>query len=107
MIRQAISPRLAIRIRLNMPRLGLRESGALGFAAQQAKCQQAVHGARTAKVNLVAAPPMARQPDARTARSAANQPRPMPAPMAILLPCRWRQRREWQARPASGSEYPG
>src|SRR5262249_30083336 len=85
MMRQAISPRLAIRIRLNMPRLGPRESGALGFAAQQAKCQQAVHGARTAKVNLVAAPPMARQPDARTARSAANQPRPMPAPMAILL----------------------
>src|SRR5262245_63512400 len=45
----------------------------------------AVHGARKAKVNHAAAPPTARQPDARTARSAANQPRPMAAPMAILL----------------------
>src|SRR5262245_62854733 len=45
----------------------------------------AVHGARKANVNQAAAPPIARQPDARTARSAANQPRPMAAPMAILL----------------------
>src|SRR2546428_5208560 len=45
----------------------------------------AVHGARKANVNHAAAPPTARHPDARTARSAANQPRPMAAPMAILL----------------------
>src|SRR5262249_1772222 len=41
--------------------------------------------ATKANANQAAAPPIARQPNARTARSAANQPRPMAAPMAILL----------------------
>jgi hypothetical protein len=38
MMRQAISPRLAIRIRLNMPRW-TPQARHLGFAAEQRKCQ--------------------------------------------------------------------
>src|SRR5262249_44620104 len=45
----------------------------------------AVHGARKANVNQPVAPRRDRHPDAGTARSAANRPRPMAAPMAILL----------------------
>src|SRR3977135_4077849 len=49
MTRQAISPRLAIRIRLNMPRW-TPQARHLGFAAEQRKCQlllQAAAGFQT------------------------------------------------------------
>src|SRR5262245_22588804 len=41
--------------------------------------------ARKTKVSHAAAPPAAREPNAMAARSAANQPRPIAAPMATLL----------------------